>query len=97
MPMPDWLRLIRRRPADPPADLSCKELVELVTDYVEGALPVQEVARFDAHISICAGCTNYLEQMRATIAVLGELPPDTLSPDAERELLAAFRDWKRGG
>ena len=94
--MPDWLRIRRRRRGPAPDGLSCRELVELVTDYVEGALPPPDRARFDAHISLCAGCTAYLDQMRTTIAMLGELPPEALSAEAERDLLDAFRSWKRG-
>ncbi|HEY2938956.1 MAG TPA: zf-HC2 domain-containing protein [Gaiellaceae bacterium] len=74
--------------------LSCRELVELVTDYLEGALSDEERARFEAHIGLCGGCRVYLEQMRQTIEQLGHLPEDALSPDAERELLEAFRGWR---
>ena len=74
--------------------LNCQELVELVTDYFEGALPPDETARFEAHIATCNGCTTYLEQMRQTIGLLGRLRPETISADAEKALLAAFRDWK---
>jgi anti-sigma factor RsiW len=75
--------------------LSCQELVELVTDYLEDTLPADERARFERHIGSCGGCTRYLEQMRTTIRVTGELRPDDLSADAERTLLDAFRAWKR--
>ncbi|HEX5900528.1 MAG TPA: zf-HC2 domain-containing protein [Solirubrobacteraceae bacterium] len=93
--MPDLLnRLFRRRGGDP--GLSCQELVELVTDYLEGALPPAEHARFDAHIAGCEGCTMYVRQMREMLEVLGELTTDSLSPQAETELLATFRDWKAG-
>jgi anti-sigma factor RsiW len=74
--------------------LSCRELVELVTDYLEDALSSEERARFEAHIGLCNGCRVYLEQMRQTIELLGHLPEEALSPDAERELLAAFRGWR---
>jgi anti-sigma factor RsiW len=74
--------------------LSCQELVELVTDYLEGALPEEERLRFDNHIERCGGCKTYLEQMRQTIVLLGRLPEESLSPDAERELLEAFRGWR---
>jgi anti-sigma factor RsiW len=74
--------------------LSCRELVELVTDYLEGALSDEERERFEAHIGLCGGCRVYLEQMRQTIEQLGHLPEDTLSADAERELLEAFRGWR---
>jgi anti-sigma factor RsiW len=76
-------------------ELSCQELVELVTDYLEGALPVELHERFDEHIAHCAGCQAYLAQMRATIRATGTLAPESLSPDAESALLEAFRGWKR--
>ncbi len=73
--------------------LSCQELVELVTDYLEGALSEEETARFESHIGRCDGCNVYLEQIRQTIAVAGSLSADALSPEAEGALLHAFRDW----
>lgn len=76
-------------------EVSCQELVELVTDYLDGALPPADRARFDAHIAGCDGCRAYLEQIRATIALTGTLTPEQLSPEAEAALLEAFRDWKR--
>jgi anti-sigma factor RsiW len=74
--------------------LSCQELVELVTDYLEGTLPAAERERFDAHVATCAGCRMYVEQMRATLRVTGELTPASLSPEAEESLLEAFRAWR---
>jgi anti-sigma factor RsiW len=74
--------------------LSCRELVELVTDYFEDALDARRRAAFDAHIARCDGCTAYLAQLRATILVTGTLTPDDLSPAAETALLQAFRDWR---
>ena len=76
-------------------ELSCQELVELVTDYLEGALPEELRRRFDDHIAHCTGCRAYLAQMRATIRATGELAPDTITPEAESTLLEAFRGWKR--
>ena len=76
--------------------LSCRELVELVTDYLENALAADERARFNDHISRCDGCTEYLRQMRRTIELTGTLSPESLSPDAERALLHAFRGWHTG-
>ena len=73
--------------------LSCQELVELVTDYLEGALAPAEVRRFDGHIELCAACARYLEQIRETVRVTGTLTVDDLSPDAEAALLDAFRGW----
>jgi anti-sigma factor RsiW len=74
--------------------LSCRELVELVTDYLEGALSADEQGRFEDHIGRCNGCRVYLEQMRQTVSVLGHLPAEALTPDAERVLLEAFRGWR---
>lgn len=76
-------------------ELSCSELVELVTDYVEGVLPAEERMRFEQHVMICEGCTNYLEQMRETIRLTGMLREADLAPEARAELLMTFRDWKR--
>jgi anti-sigma factor RsiW len=73
--------------------LSCQELVELVTDYHEGALPWRTRRRFQAHIAGCDGCTAYLEQMRETIRVTGRIEPESLPPQARDELLEAFRGW----
>ena len=75
--------------------LSCQELVELVTDYLEGALEERDLRAFEAHLANCDGCTEYLEQMRTTIRVVGTLTPNDLTHAAETVLLKAFRDWKR--
>ena len=76
--------------------LSCQELVELVTDYLEGALSAEDAARFEDHVSRCTGCHTYMEQMRQTVALTGRLSAGELSPEAERELLEAFRGWRPG-
>jgi anti-sigma factor RsiW len=75
--------------------LTCPELVELVTDYLEGALSAEARARFEAHLAGCEGCSNYLAQMRATIRVAGSLSEASFPPGAREALLAALRDWKR--
>ena len=74
--------------------LSCQELVELVTDYLEGALPDADRERLDEHLDTCDGCRDYVEQMRATIALAGEARPPQITPEAEEALRAAFRNWK---
>jgi anti-sigma factor RsiW len=74
--------------------LSCQELVELITDYLEGALPEEERARFEEHVGRCDGCRAYVEQMRTTIGLVGRLSSAAVTPEAEQALLAAFRDWK---
>ena len=76
--------------------MTCKELVELVTDYLEGALSPRELARFEEHVVSCPPCHLHLEQMRHTIEVVGRIPEESLSHDAEHDLLEAFRAWKRG-
>lgn len=79
----------------PAEQLSCQELVELVTEYFEGALPEQDRLRFESHLAGCRPCQTYLDQMRTTIELVGRLTPTSVDPDAERALLDAFRDWKR--
>ena len=76
--------------------LTCQELVELVTDYLEDALSPAERARFDAHLAGCTGCRRYLEQMRQTIDTLPRLTEETIRPEAREALLQAFRQWKAG-
>ena len=75
---------------------SCQELVELVTDYLEGALAPADVRRFEEHIADCDGCTEYLGQFRRTIELTGTLTPGDLTPEAESALLAVFRAWVAG-
>jgi anti-sigma factor RsiW len=76
------------------AHLSCRELVELVTAYLEGALSIADRMRFDNHIAGCDGCSTYLDQMRRTIELTGTLRSDDVSPEARSALLHAFRSWK---
>jgi anti-sigma factor RsiW len=76
-------------------ELACQELVEIVSNYLEGALPEADRGRFDAHLEICEGCRRYLDQMRTTIRVVGSLTEDDLDPDARDQLLQLFREWNR--
>lgn len=76
-----------------PHPIACRELVELVTDYLEGALDRRTRRRFEAHVAGCPNCTAYLEQIRETIRLTGRLRPESLDPGVRAELLAAFRDW----
>lgn len=75
--------------------MDCVDFVELVTDFLEGALPEDDERRFIEHLAECSGCERYLDQFRRTIATTGELTPDGISPDAKQQLLSAFRDWPR--
>jgi anti-sigma factor RsiW len=77
-------------------DLACNELVELVTDYLEGTLPPRERARFDVHLTECPDCVEYLGQMQRTIVAVGLAAPQLERTPAVTALLAVFRDWKRG-
>ena len=82
------LRLRRR-----PAPISCQELVELVTDYLEGSLSERDERRFEQHIEACHWCSLYVEQMRVTIRTVGRIEEESISPAARDELLLAFRNW----
>jgi hypothetical protein len=74
-------------------DLSCKEIVELVTEYIEDVLPEAAREAFERHLVECDGCLSYLDQMRDTIRLTGELREDSLPPALQEELLEAFRGW----
>ena len=75
-------------------NMTCKELVELITDYLEGKLPDDIRMRLENHLSGCNGCTNYLEQMRRTIRLTGELREESLTPRQRDDLLQLFHDSK---
>ena len=76
-------------------ELSCQELVELVTEYFEDAMAPEERQRFDAHVADCPGCEIYLEQMRTTLALTRATAQLTDRPETTA-LLAAFREYRRG-
>ncbi len=75
-------------------ELSCQELVELVTNYLEGSLSPEEVERFERHLSTCPGCVTYVAQIRETVLLSGRLTQDSLDPKLRDALLAAFRNWR---
>ena len=75
-------------------ELTCAELVELVTDYLEGGLAAGDRERFEEHLMFCDGCDNYLEQIRRTVAVSGRLREEDLPGGLEERLLSAFQGWK---
>jgi len=80
-----------------PGDLECRELVELVTDYLEDALAPDERVRFELHLAVCDGCTAYLRQLRATLRAAGRLSERSIPVGVRDRLLEAFRGLKRGG
>jgi anti-sigma factor RsiW len=83
--------MLRRR-----NDLLCREMVELITDYLEGAMARSERRRFEAHLEKCENCTEYLRQMRATISASGRLREQDLTPEMREEFGALFRRWRSG-
>jgi anti-sigma factor RsiW len=74
--------------------MTCQELVDLVSDYLENRLPPEERARFESHLAECSGCRTYLEQMRQTLRALGRLTEAELSPEVRDRLLEVFRDTR---
>jgi anti-sigma factor RsiW len=77
------------------AELSCKELTELITDYLEQRLSPVDRARFDQHLSVCPGCVTYIDQMRLTLEALSAKAPVEIPEQIESDLLKAFRTWKQ--
>ena len=75
--------------------VTCQQVVELVTDYLEHALPADEMSLFEQHVNFCDGCDWYLEQMRATIGTVGRITEEDVPEDTREKLLAAFRGWRR--
>jgi len=78
----------------PGMTIHCQEIVELITDYLEGVLDPDLTADVEAHLQLCDGCDIYVEQIRATIRALGKVPVATLSEEARAELVRAFRDMR---
>jgi anti-sigma factor RsiW len=76
--------------------MSCTEVVEVITDYLEGTMPEPERLRFEKHLDQCPFCITYLDQMREVVATLGTLHEESLSPETRAGLLEAFRDWRSG-
>jgi anti-sigma factor RsiW len=74
--------------------VNCIQLVDLVTDYLEGSMPADPRARFEEHVAGCDGCTTYLEQFRITIRLSGMLSEEQIATDARESLLSVFRDWR---
>jgi predicted anti-sigma-YlaC factor YlaD len=74
--------------------MTCQQLVEVITDYLENRLASEDRRRFDEHLASCEGCHNYLEQIRETIRLTGSLPEEALSLEGRERLLAAFRGYR---
>lgn len=80
--------ILRRR------DLVCREAIELMTEYLEGALPRRQRRRLESHLAACPNCSGYLEQIRITIRVTGSIDTDSLPPEAVDELTELYRRWR---
>jgi anti-sigma factor RsiW len=76
--------------------MSCRELVALVTEYLDGTMPRAERIRFERHVAVCPPCRAHLEQIRETIRSSGELTEESISPAARDALLDAFAHWRDG-
>jgi anti-sigma factor RsiW len=78
-------------------EMACNELVQVVTEYLEGTLAEEDRERFNAHLAECPYCVAYVEQFRETIAASGALTLESIAPERRSELLEAFRGWREGG
>lgn len=74
-------------------EMVCAELVERVTEYLEGALGEQDLLRLNQHLAVCDSCESYVAQVKAAIRISGDLPGEELAPDAEAGLLEIYRSW----
>ena len=75
-------------------ELVCQQMVELITDYLEDALPRSQRRRFEAHLAGCEHCSEYLVQMRATIRLTGRLDAEDLTPAMREEFTTLYRRWR---
>ena len=76
--------------------MTCQELTEVLTDYLEGVMPPEQAAELEAHLELCEGCVTYVDQMRETIRTVRALRPEHVEATVTDDVLAAFRAWKRG-
>lgn len=74
---------------------ACREVVELVSEYLEGALSAEQMTLFELHLNLCDGCSSFVEQVRTTAAIAGRFSEDQIPDEMKSKLLGAFRDWKR--
>jgi hypothetical protein len=75
--------------------ITCHEVVELVSDYLDRALPADETSLFEQHLNFCGGCVWYVDQLRITVATAGLIREEDVPAETRERLLTAFRDWKR--
>jgi anti-sigma factor RsiW len=82
---------------EPADDLTCKELVEVITDYFDGAMPDADRSRFERHLAECSGCTAVVSQFRTTIEVAGRLTEEQVTPGQREAMRDVFRRWREDG
>ena len=90
-----WFPRLRARSRQP--ELVCQQVVELVTDYLEGTLSGRARRQFEAHLAACPHCTEYLAQMRATIRLAGRVTPEDLTQEMRTDLSDLYRRWRTEG
>jgi anti-sigma factor RsiW len=76
-------------------ELSCREVVEILNDYLEGVMPPADRASLERHLAVCAGCADYLDQLRTTVRLVGRLTEDTVPAEATAPLIETFRAWRQ--
>jgi anti-sigma factor (TIGR02949 family) len=81
--------------ADSHQHVTCSDVVELVTEYLERSLPADDATLFEQHLNFCDGCLWYVDQIRATVETVGRIEPEDVPEDVRDQLLTAFRDWRR--
>lgn len=81
--------------ADSAEHITCQEVVELVSDYLERSLPPDETTLFEQHLNFCDGCDWYVEQLKRTVETVGKIREEDIPAETKERLLTAFRDWKR--
>lgn len=81
--------------ADSAEHITCQEVVELVSDYLEHSLPPDEITLFEQHVNFCDGCDWYVEQLKRTVETVGEIREEDVPAEAKERLIGAFREWKR--
>lgn len=81
--------------SEPANHITCQEVVELVTDYLDGALPSEQISVFEQHLNFCDGCVWYVDQLRAAVDTVGRIREEDVPAETRERLVAAFREWKR--
>ena len=74
--------------------ISCQEVVELVTGYLDGGLTAEQAALFEQHLNFCEGCVWYVGQIKTTVETVGEVREEDIPPEAKDRLMSAFREWR---